>query len=488
MKQWKISLFFLELLLVINMSAVLAATADKADADNFDIKLDTDVNDIYPMQTAKFYITIHNYQAMKDEFKLNFGSISGWSFTTEPVYYLTGISVGGNESVKFPVYVMAYGATLPYGFHSFPVFVKSTNTGESKQHSMQILLRNPAPSAKEYLPSVNLVVDVPGKIDPREPVELKVDVWNKNPLDIKELKISIRSQLYNTDRLVHLGPLSKLTEVFNIVFEPTQAPLLDVLTVKISVGDIEFTPLKKTVEILAYKDLKEELFVEKGLLKKKTHYTFTNNGNSPATKVFDVKRHLLGYLYTFFSSDAEKAEDSKGNAVYRWAFTLKTAESKEIIVTNNYRYICYGIILVALGIFGYYFFRSPLIIRKEARVLKIEDEGISHLKVLLHLKNRTNKAVDNIRVIDRAPHIAKLDKEFALGTMQPEKIIRHEQKGTILKWQIPTLEAFEERIITYKVYSKLKIIGGLLLPRAVLKFKSKNDKFHRVLSNRVTAG
>ena len=126
-------------------------------------------------------------------------------------------------------------------------------------------------------------------------------------------------------------------------------------------------------------------------------------------------------------------------------------------------------------------------VKKESEVLKIEDQGVSHLKVLLHLKNRSNKPVDEVKLIDRVPPIASIDRDFAMGTLHPDKVIRHEHKGTILKWNISTLDPYEERIISYNIISKLKIIGGVTLPNAVVKFKGKGKKTRRILSNKETS-
>ena len=114
----------------------------------------------------------------------------------------------------------------------------------------------------------------------------------------------------------------------------------------------------------------------------------------------------------------------------------------------------------------------------------MQDSGISKMKVLLHVKNRTGKVIDNILVTDRIPHIAEIIKDFEVGTLKPEKMIKHEKQGVLLRWTFSQLEPYEERIITYMVKTKLNIVGGFCLPSAMVKFKNKKKKFVKLYSNK----
>ena len=58
----------------------------------------------------------------------------------------------------------------------------------------------------------------------------------------------------------------------------------------------------------------------------------------------------------------------------------------------------------------------------------------------------------------------------------------HTTKGTVMKWNIDELVPGEDRLITYKVKSKLSIIGNFRLPRSKVVFKRKGRDVH-VYSN-----
>ncbi|MBT4824019.1 hypothetical protein HN695_02850 [Candidatus Woesearchaeota archaeon] len=470
------------MIFIMSISVISVIGADV----EFEMITKTLVNDIYPTQTAKFEITLLNPLDTEDEFKINLGPAAKWSFSADPVSYLSGITLDAGEEVTFYVTIKASGDGLSYGMQSFPLIIKSKISDISKEETLQLLLRNPTPPTKTYMPSVSFNVDVPDKIDPRQDVELKIHLINKNPLNIKELVISVRSELYNMDRIVALEPLGNKIETFKIDYADDLEPTDDIITVKIKTGDVEFTPSSKYVSIVPYKELIEDKVIEKSFLKKTRNYKYTNDGNVADTQKVKVKSSLLLGLFTKTTPKASIIKDNEGR-FYFWEFELMPGEEKTVQVTRNYRPLVYAIILIIIGTIAYFLFRSPIVLRKEAKVLKVEDEGISHLKVLVHVKNRANKAIDEVKLIDRVPQIANLDHGFDVGTLHPDKVIRHEHKGTILKWEIKTLEPYEERIISYAIKSKLNIIGGLGLPAAIIKFKGTGKKLKKCFSNTITA-
>ena len=60
--------------------------------------------------------------------------------------------------------------------------------------------------------------------------------------------------------------------------------------------------------------------------------------------------------------------------------------------------------------------------------------------------------------------------------MQPSKILKHEKKGSIIKWSIDELHVGEERVISYRIKSRLPIIGDFTLESAVARFKHQGKE------------
>ena len=96
------------------------------------------------------------------------------------------------------------------------------------------------------------------------------------------------------------------------------------------------------------------------------------------------------------------------------------------------------------------------------------------MKVILHVKAR--KEVDNIEVFDRIPMATKLYEKAGM----PHKFDENTKK---LSWKIDRLNAGEERIFSYIIYSTLKIVGRLELQPATAHFVT-GGKSTYVNSNR----
>ena len=139
----------------------------------------------------------------------------------------------------------------------------------------------------------------------------------------------------------------------------------------------------------------------------------------------------------------------------------------------------------------YFLYRSPVTIKKESIVTRsIAKEGLSELKVLLHLRNRSPDIIESVVFTDKIPALATLIKEKKVGTIAPTKILNHQKKGTIIKWEFDVLEPFEERIISYKLSTKMTIVGGLSLPPAKIMFKTKKgtDRIEKSNKAQVSPG
>jgi hypothetical protein len=151
----------------------------------------------------------------------------------------------------------------------------------------------------------------------------------------------------------------------------------------------------------------------------------------------------------------------------------------------NIRPIFYAIIALVLIITLYYILRSPVLVKKQAINIKMYEGGLSQLKILIHLKNRTANTYSSLVVGERIPKIAEYTPSEAMGNILPSKVLRHEKKGTMLKWSIDSIEPYEERVIIYKIKSKLTIFGRFTLPSTMIKFKDDAGGDYIVYSNKL---
>ena len=159
-------------------------------------------------------------------------------------------------------------------------------------------------------------------------------------------------------------------------------------------------------------------------------------------------------------------------------------EEYKLIVTKNYRPAIYLTLTMIIIAMMYFIYRSPITLKKEGIVIGSPKEGISELKILVHIRNRSSELIDDLMLSDLVPALSTLVKEKQIGSLSPSKILKHQKKGTLIRWKIEVLEPFEERIITYRVKTKMAIVGGLNLPSAKVKFKSNKGTDRILKSNK----
>jgi len=127
-------------------------------------------------------------------------------------------------------------------------------------------------------------------------------------------------------------------------------------------------------------------------------------------------------------------------------------------------------LIAVIVLAAYFWFRSPIFVKKSVRVVSSGEEGVSQLKVVIELINRGNKMVRQVRVMDLAPRLADVVAESKETILAPSKVIPNEQRGTLLRWDIDMMEPKEHRVLMYKLHTKLGVLGGLTLPVAAVKF------------------
>ena len=78
---------------------------------------------------------------------------------------------------------------------------------------------------------------------------------------------------------------------------------------------------------------------------------------------------------------------------------------------------------------AYLLLRSPIVLKKKAKIVNTKEGGISELKIILSVKNRSGKHVNNVRIIDIIPRLAEFIEKVYEGTLNP-----------INEWSFPSTE------------------------------------------------
>lgn len=454
-------------------------------------------------ESAVFDLLIKNIGESSDSYNIRLAD-GFWSITSQPLYaYQTeyGTDVKASETAHVTLYLKPL-VTLNSGTYSIPLEIISKKTGDIIKLSAIVTLGPGTDqlSLLEYKPTVQVDVQLPnqGLLDPRQSATIYIKLDNQNPLNISAVNIAVRSILLNQDIATSLNPLEQKTEQFTVTFQPDQAPLKDMLTVTVTRGDETLKVVKKNYDIIAYSTISREESSKElyAGLWQETKLKLTNVGNIARKETVSIpvssfakpfSKATGSYVLQKTSSEGGTGGTKIGDYAYTWSFELKPGQSVTVAASTNYFPVILLLVIIIVGIAAYYIFRSPLIIMKEAYISYKGEADVSEMKVLLFIRNRSGKALTNVRVMDKIPHIAELKDEIIIGTIRPLRVQQAKNKDAIVEWVIPTIEPYEERIISYKIRSKLNIIGLFNLPPSILKFRNRGDKDSVAISNSIKA-
>ncbi len=449
----------------------LLLTASLANA--FSVTYTNINNSIFRNESAVFALTIMNTKGFQDSFQVSTRD-PDWVLTTQPPLS----SIPALSSQSYLLFLKPKQDVEP-GPYAVPVKVKSLMTGKFKEDNLLVSVKQGSPFLGEYAPTVALDAVISREVDPREKVSLKVKLSNKNPRDLPGLKVKV-SGLFSKQDVVHLYPLEQKTVEYLLSTDPLTKPGVYRVRVEAVLGNETLAESSKEVEVKPYSELREESTSSSYLFRKQTLFEITNEGNVERRVVKKLSLPLWKKPFASFKPEPVKVREG-GETFYEWRKTLQPLESFKVEVVENYRSLALIFLASIIGVAAYYLFRSPVVVKKSAVTINEKED----LKVTLELKNRGKHRVRNVRISDKVPSLGDVYKKTEIGTVKPSKLVKT-SKGTLLKWELETLEPYEERIITYKVKPKLKLIGGMRLPAARVVFEASEGKERVAYSNACT--
>lgn len=443
-----------------------------------DIEIITVKDNIMQEESARFAVNIINNESIIKEVKIYSPSVE-WTIPTKTIKLYPNKEKSEALEIKPTKYVS------PGETYKIPIHLRETDTDELVKKAVFIYVKPPGQAFSNYVASVDTSARIKDEIMPGENVVLTVVVENQNVLVLENLTLRVKSDLkvLNTGEMLRLGPVTgdegkKILE-FTYPISQQQEPGTYTLDHEILrrgevIAEGEPMQIKVLENTPAYS--KEENVTESFLKTRKT-IIYTSRSNVEDKKTIMIGSGILARLFTETSVQSKIIEE-EGRKHIAFDVELSPGESKEVIIIKNYRILLYAAIIVVFGLLIYYKYKSPLKIVKSVSDVQLKEGGISELKVMLQIKNTSKKKVSNAKVTDYIPNIADVSKEFIEGTLKPSKVLMHDKKGTILKWDLEEISAGEERLISYSLKSKLSIIGNFRLPRAKAGFKKGKKEIY----------
>jgi uncharacterized membrane protein len=426
----------------------------------------TITNQILPGEEATFELEITNDLGQAQRYSIySLQSGQGWNVDPEPLRNKI-IEIQPKETRSTLIKVRPLKDFSP-GVYGISLSVDS-DFGEKHQQSLEVFLAYEG--HKDYLPTIQDSIDMDEKIKPGEALSVRISLQNRNPLDMKDLKIRLESDIkeFQKEVVFDLEPLERKTIEFalepNKYLQPKDYTLFFVY--ELNGEQVKVVPRKFEVQSLSPSFTKEVSGSQDFLRYYKT-LKITNDGNVKNSQKVVHPITLWQSLFTFSEGVIEKTENGR---FITWDVSLSSRESMEIKYTTNYRSLLYLAIITLVLVLFYLIVRSPILVRKKANATKSAEGGsLSELKITLEVRNKSSKQMKHISVIDFVPAIGNVEKSIELGTLKPNEV-RHTKKGTKVHWNLAELDAHEHRIITYKVKAKLNILGTFVLPRATVEF------------------
>ncbi len=425
-------------------------------------------NQIFFEQTAQYQISITN---TGDTDRL-------FTWQSNPVEWMIDSSASGivpaGEQRIFPLHIRPRPSNFKQpGFYVIPLTFTSQSETFTSQANLRILSTD-HPSFS-YTPSVALGASISQPVNPSELASVQVQLRNRNRFFFENATLVIDGTHFSSTESLTLGELEERGLEFRFSMANDVPPGSYPLVVQFVYDGRTISEEQRIYDVGSFSRVSRDTRSDSSWFRTVTVHEVTNDGNILKDATINLDVSFFNSLFTSLDIQAN-AKERVSRGVY--TLDLDPQEVAVITVVQNYRAIPIIFIAVILGVLAYFKFRSPIVLQKQTIVTGRDQEGISEMRVRIFIRNRTAKSFFNVRVLDKAPSIAQVLVKEALGVLEPSDIIRSEKKGTVVKWDFETLESYEERIVTYTIKARLKIIGTIGLPPVQMKFEDvKGNQF-----------
>lgn len=453
---------------------VFAEQAEQGNESVFGVMIQPAEQHILLNQTAAFQVTIRNNRQISEQFRLYSPDVE-WDVRTQPAAdRIITIPPGLSRTVTIfvrPLYVDpgVFGVTL---------HIKAANSDVLKKESLYISVSSTQP-LETYLPAITAELKLGENIDPRNEVGYTLELSNKNRKQLGNLDIKIRSNLINDETQISLGPLESKSVPFVAQLNPFTKPQDDLLKVAIQYKEEDktyhFDAKPIPFEIIAYGGIEEEKNETSDFFKYTQSIHLKNTANDKRETYYKVPTTFLNDIFTT-TTPVAFYEKEEGQPVLKFPVILNIGEETTLVVVKNYRPLVWLFLCILVLLLLYRYYQSPIVLTKQSRVVAKQEGGASEIKVIMIVRNRSRKPIQDITILDKIPNLALIVREFEAGTLEPSQILKHEEKGTLLKWKIDQLDKEEERIISYRIKTRLVVLGSVQMPIAVAKYRTVSGK------------
>ncbi|MBT6774347.1 hypothetical protein HOA91_03170, partial [Candidatus Woesearchaeota archaeon] len=318
----KLLVFVLALLLLV--SSALAATVSTIEPIN---------NNINTNQQASFELTVTNTGEVTQSYKV-YSLELGWIIDPLPKDRTFDLNPGSSKTTTIKVDPLE---SFKPGAYAPTLYIDEIIGGSYSTQTKSLNLYISPEGPLDYLPSIKSTIDMNEKINPQDPLSIKLFLENKNPLNLKDLKIKLQSDMieFNKEVVINIPPLEKKTIEFSITPNFYQQPKDYYLFFIFERNGETVKVIDKKIEIITTTpDFTTEVVEEKSFLKTSLLVNTHNTGNVKNTQEVKVPTSFFVALLT--SSEAKSMKED-GQRYLVWTTTLGPDEYVVLKGVRNYR-------------------------------------------------------------------------------------------------------------------------------------------------------
>ena len=433
---------------------------------------------VEPGGAAFFSIKITNKQIREDTFQLKANTflIAPFSDDVESVFFLpkSTVTIPTNQEEIVTAKVVFADTVRTDRTYVIPIEVISlTNSKVRETLEPTIYVISP----KEV---VNIGIEDIGTVIPGRENLIKIVLRNNANVDLTNIDIFYTSSVFSLEEKVSLNAFEEKEVELNLQLDPLIEEGEYSLAVRLYEGDKMRGSDSFDFFVGENPDITEREKVDRGFLSYRVEVVRENEGNTEIERTVKYPIGSFQKLFTKTNPEGALVEDGK---FYEWTFKIPPGDIVRIEIETDYK-LPFFIVLAILILIGIilYVRKKDLKLVKEVFKIKADESGVGEVKVLLHLKNKSSREIYNIKILDFLPKYMHADVDY--GTLKPSKI----QEGTTgrrIVWEVSKLDPGEERIISYKVKSRLKLVGAHDLPSGTVQYFGKKKRVVNVESNKV---
>lgn len=326
----------------------------------------------------------------------------------------------------------------------------------------------------EVVPISKAIVIKPFNLKPGD-TDAIVQITNTQNTYIEEISVTLDSEFFKKQDIVSLKPYESKNITIALDSEKikklTAGPYI--VTAEVSL-DKAYAKISGVLNYLEKQGTSINTETS-GFIVRTTNTMKTNEGNVVVEDSISAQKDIISRLFTSYSISPSATQRNGLVVKYLWTKELKPGDTWNVSVTTNYTLPFLLIVLIVIISFLVSVYSSTNVNVKKTVSFVRTKGGEFALKIRLSVSAKNH--VDNIQLIDRLPGVTQLYEKF--GT-KPDKIDGATRR---LFWNISRLQAGEERVFSYIVYSKMNPMGRFELPAATAVYE-KDGKMHEVLSNK----